>query len=94
MFLEICDTVKINDVSEYAIRLRLFPFSFRDKARRWLQSLQPENIITWEELAQRFLSKLFPSYDTSQLRSEIAQFWLLDFESVYKSWEHFKDIIQ
>ncbi|XP_040987883.1 uncharacterized protein LOC121235614 [Juglans microcarpa x Juglans regia] len=33
MFLEICDTVKINGVTEDTIRLRLFPFSSRDKAR-------------------------------------------------------------
>ena len=39
MFLEICDTVKMNGVTEDIIRLRLFPFSLRDKARGWLQSL-------------------------------------------------------
>ena len=32
-FLEKCDTVKINGASEDAIRLRLFPFSLRDKAK-------------------------------------------------------------
>ena len=32
-FLEICDTIKMNGVSEDAIRLRLFPFSLRDKAK-------------------------------------------------------------
>ncbi|XP_040999874.1 uncharacterized protein LOC121245985 [Juglans microcarpa x Juglans regia] len=37
MFLEICDTVKINGVTEDTIRLRPFPFSLRDKARDWLQ---------------------------------------------------------
>ncbi|KAF5458895.1 hypothetical protein F2P56_022888 [Juglans regia] len=37
--LEICDTVKINGVTDDTIRLRLFPFSLRDKARGWLQSL-------------------------------------------------------
>ncbi|KAF5472037.1 hypothetical protein F2P56_008785 [Juglans regia] len=31
MFLEICDTVKIKGVTEDTIRLRLFPFSLRDK---------------------------------------------------------------
>ncbi|KAF5468628.1 hypothetical protein F2P56_012769 [Juglans regia] len=31
MFFKICDTVKINGVTEYTIRLRLFPFSLRDK---------------------------------------------------------------
>jgi len=31
--LEVCDTLKLNGVSTYAIRLRLLPFSLRDKAR-------------------------------------------------------------
>ena len=51
MFLEICDTIKMNGVPDDVIRLRLFPFSLRDKARGWLQSLQPRSITTWEELA-------------------------------------------
>ena len=33
MFLEICDNVKMNGVIEDTIRLRLFPFSLRVKAR-------------------------------------------------------------
>ena len=32
-FLEIADTVKMNGVTEDVIRMRLFPFSLRDKAR-------------------------------------------------------------
>ena len=32
-FLELCDTFKINGVSNDAIRLRLFPFSLRIKAK-------------------------------------------------------------
>ena len=31
-FLNVCATFKINDVTDEAIRLRLFPFSVRDKA--------------------------------------------------------------
>ena len=50
-FLEIADTVKMNGVTEDVIRMRLFPFSLRGKARGWLQSLQPGSINTWEELA-------------------------------------------
>ena len=46
MFWEICDTMKINGVYEDVVRLRLFPFSLRDKARGWLQSLQLGSIIT------------------------------------------------
>ena len=32
-FLEICDTIKMNGVGDDAIRLRLFPFSLKDKAK-------------------------------------------------------------
>ena len=71
-FLEIVDTVKMNGVTKDVIKMRLFLFSLRDKARGWLQSLQLGNINTWEELAQRLLSKFFPPSKTSQLRGEIA----------------------
>ena len=47
MFLEICDIVKMNGVTKDTIRLRLFPFSLRDKARGWLQSLQPGSVTSW-----------------------------------------------
>ncbi|XP_073138487.1 uncharacterized protein [Henckelia pumila] len=38
-FLEICDTFKQQGVFDDAVRLRLFPFSLRDKAKSWLNSL-------------------------------------------------------
>ena len=36
--LEVCDTVKYNRVSDDAIRLRLFPFSLKKKAKHCLIS--------------------------------------------------------
>ncbi|XP_068666390.1 uncharacterized protein [Aristolochia californica] len=60
MFLEIYDIVKINGVTEDTIRLRLFSFSLRDKARGWLQSLQPVSITSWQDLAEKLLAKFFP----------------------------------
>ena len=84
-FLEIVDTVKMNGVTEDVIRMHLFSFSLRDKAKGWLQSLQPGSINTWGELAQRFLSKFFPPSKTSQLRGEIAQFRQMDFEPLYEA---------
>lgn len=59
-FLEICDMVKMNGVTEDAIRLRLFSFSLRDKAKAWFQSLPYGSITTWDDLAQKFLIKYFP----------------------------------
>ena len=44
-FQEICDTVKMNGVTSEAIRLILFKFSFRDKAKVWLNSF-PQDFFT------------------------------------------------
>ncbi|KAL5559239.1 hypothetical protein UlMin_035450 [Ulmus minor] len=59
-FLEVCDLCKINGVSEDAVRLRVFPFSLRDRAKEWLNSLPPRSITTWNELYQRFIMGWFP----------------------------------
>ena len=58
-FMEVCDTVKYNGVSDDAIRLRLFPFSLKDKAKHWLNSKPPDSIITWAYLVTKFLAKFF-----------------------------------
>ena len=94
MFLEICNTMKLNGVTKDTIRLRLFPFSLRDKARGWLQSLQPRSITSWQDMAKRFLAKSFPPAKTAQLRSEIGEFKQNDFESLYEAWERYKDLIR
>ncbi|KAL8089427.1 hypothetical protein AgCh_039037 [Apium graveolens] len=50
-FVEICSTFKYNGVTDEAIKLRLLPFSLRDKAKDWLHSLPARSITTWEDLA-------------------------------------------
>ena len=63
--LEIANIVKMNEVTEDVIRMHLFPFSLRDKARGWLQSLQLGIINTWEELPSDFCRSFFPHKDFS-----------------------------
>ena len=93
-FLEICDTFRINGVSEDAIRLRLFPFSLRDRAKMWLKSLPPGSITTWDSLAEKFLLKYFPPCKTAKLRNDISSFMQIDGESLYDTWERFKDLLR
>jgi len=71
IFLEVCDTLKINGASTDAIRLRLFPFSLRDKARAWLHSLPPGTISTWDKLTKAFLARFFPPSKMASLRNQI-----------------------
>jgi len=51
-FLTKSDTIKLNRVTTDVIRLRLFPFSLRDRASDWLQNEEPNSFITWR-LSQR-----------------------------------------
>ncbi|KAK5775790.1 hypothetical protein PVK06_043731 [Gossypium arboreum] len=73
-FLEFCNTFKINGVSVDAIRLRLFPFSLRNKAKQWLNSLPRGSITTWEQMIEKFLLKYFPPAKTDKLRNGISSF--------------------
>ena len=67
-------TLKFNKASTDAIRLRLFPFSLRDKARAWLHSLPLGFITMWDELTKAFLAKFFPPSKTASLRNQITSF--------------------
>ena len=73
-FLEICDTFKYNGVSDDVIRLRLFPFTLKDRAKAWLNSQPPTSITTWDLLAKAFLAKYFPQAKTAKIIKDITTF--------------------
>jgi len=73
-FEQYANTLKAKGVSQDAIRLRLFPFSLRDRAWAWLQSLPSNSVTTWEELKNVFLSRYFPPSKTAMPRAQINGF--------------------
>ena len=50
---------RVNGVPDDATRLKLFPFSSKDKAREWLNSLPIGSISDWVILGQKFLLSIF-----------------------------------
>ncbi|XP_039118786.1 uncharacterized protein LOC120254831 [Dioscorea cayenensis subsp. rotundata] len=92
-FLQICSTFKINSVSDDAIRLRLFPFSLRGEAYRWLTSLAPGSITTWKDMVEKFLARYFPPSKAARLRQEISSFRQGDTETLFEAHERFKDLL-
>ena len=74
--------------------LRLFPFSFKDKAKHWLNFLPTNSITTWDQLQLRFLEKYFPIGKTNQLRRAITNFAQMDGEQFHEMWERLRDILQ
>lgn len=91
-FLEKCDTIKLSGVDDTSIKLRLFPFSLKDKAKKWLNSNPTDFFTTWKALSQAFLNKYFPPGKTAKLRNDITNFTQPDGESLYEAWERFKEL--
>ena len=81
-FMEICDTLKYNGVSNDALRLRLFPFTLKDKARAWLKSQLPGSFTNWDDLARAFLEKYFCPSKTAKVVKELTLFQQFENESL------------
>ena len=73
-FLELCDIIKMNSVTEDALRLCLFPFSLKDKAKIWLKTQPASSLMTWDDLAKAFLAKYFPPSKIAKFVTKITAF--------------------
>ncbi|XP_019241897.1 PREDICTED: uncharacterized protein LOC109221924, partial [Nicotiana attenuata] len=89
-FLGVCVMHKQNNVSDDALRLRVFKYSLAGDARRWLQNLPPNSIRSWPELVRAFLAKWFPQSKKSELRDKIFFFKQQLGEHLHEAWDRFK----
>jgi hypothetical protein len=92
-FFDLCKTQNINGLNAEGIRLILFPFSLKDNAKLWLNSLAAGSIYNWEELTTKFLKNFFPAQRTRQLRREIQTFQPKDGDLFFEVWEYFKELL-
>ena len=76
------------------IKLHLFPFSIRDIAATWYESLPYGSMDTWEELVEAYLGRFFPPSLTSERKREIIVFQQGEDESLYIAWERFKRLLK
>ena len=93
-FLRMANTVKLNGVRPEVIKLQLFPFSLRDIAATWFDSLPYGSVNTWEELVEAYLGKFSPPSLTSERRKEISAFNQGTNESLHTAWERFKRLLK
>ncbi|KAK5835300.1 hypothetical protein PVK06_010988 [Gossypium arboreum] len=66
-FLQLYDTFKYNGVSDDAVQLWLFSSSLCDNVTDWLDSLELGSVTMWNDLAKKFLYKIFLISRTIQL---------------------------
>ncbi|KAL4290743.1 hypothetical protein GQ457_14G015820 [Hibiscus cannabinus] len=93
-FLEICNSFKIHGVSNDVLKLKLFPYSLRDKAKTWLNNLQPGSLQSWTQLCRCFLAKFSYTNMTDHLRNQITSFRQEDDEAMHEAWERFRDLFR
>ena len=49
-FQTICSTIQLTGFTEDALKMRLFVFALKDRAKHWFQSLEPNSINSWDHL--------------------------------------------
>ena len=60
-FMRMVDTVKLNGIRPEVIKLHLFPFSLRDVAATWFESLPVGSVNNWEELVEALHEQILSS---------------------------------
>nr|GEV00331.1 reverse transcriptase domain-containing protein [Tanacetum cinerariifolium] len=82
--------IKVNGVTDDALRLYLFPHSLTHHATAWFDRLPRNSITTFEQMAKMFLGKYFPPSMVTKLRNEVTNFCQRPDESLFKAWERYK----
>ncbi|KAI5313298.1 hypothetical protein L3X38_042472 [Prunus dulcis] len=83
----------LTGVTEEQLRMRVFPYTLKDKAKYWLNSLKPGSLMTWGAIQKKFLEKYFSTQKTDMLRDKIFLFAQQDDESFCEAWERFNGLL-
>ncbi|KAK8562060.1 hypothetical protein V6N12_049113 [Hibiscus sabdariffa] len=93
-FLEVCDSFQQQGFHEDVLKLKLFPYSLRDRARAWLSGVPAGSMESWADLCRSFLLRYNPPNMHTQLRNDIASFRQADDESMYECWDRYKGLLR
>nr|GEV21166.1 reverse transcriptase domain-containing protein [Tanacetum cinerariifolium] len=86
-FLHVTQSIKVNGVTDDALRLYVFPHSLTHHATACFNRLPRNSINTFEPMAKMFLGKYFPASMVMKLRNEITNFCQRPDESLFEAWE-------
>ena len=93
-FQAICSAIKLTGFTEDALRLRLFPFTLKERVKLWFHSLTPNSITSWVELQAVFLKKYFPIGKTNDIMRAITSIFQYEGEQFHETWERFKELLR
>ncbi|XP_042009222.1 uncharacterized protein LOC121757808 [Salvia splendens] len=93
-FYELTNSHRPPNVEHHRIKRALFPFSLREKARAWYDSLPGYNIAIFQELKTLFLLEYNSPMKIEKLREEITSFRQKYDESFAEAWKRFTEMIR
>ena len=88
-----CNTFKEETTTVDLMRLKLFPFTLKDKTKILLNSPRPRNIQNWTEMQAEFLKKFFSTHRTNSLKRQISTFSANENEKFYACWERYMEVL-
>nr|GEW75650.1 reverse transcriptase domain-containing protein [Tanacetum cinerariifolium] len=92
-FLHVTQSIKVNEVTDDALHLYLFPHSLTHHATTWFDRVPRNSINTFEQMAKMFLGKYFPPSMVTKLKNEITNFHQRPDDSLFETWECYKLLI-
>ncbi|KAD6454877.1 hypothetical protein E3N88_09583 [Mikania micrantha] len=76
------------------VKLILFPFGLKDRAKEWFSTLPAASIYTWAEMKQQFLSEFYTMKKTTEARAVIRNFKQKGGELFHEAFTRFKDMLR
>ena len=86
-FTQFCSSYYFPGISQEAVKLMLFPFAIKDRARDWFNGTS-KTFTTWNEVQTSFLQEYFSYGRTHALRKLIRDFTQGN-ETFGEAWERF-----
>jgi hypothetical protein len=92
-FSDLCKFRHLQGLDQEGIRFILFPFSLKDNAKLWYNSMPTISIYTWQELSSRFLKNFFLAQRTRHMRKEIQSSQQRDGDLFFEAWGQFNALL-
>ncbi|KAI3682100.1 hypothetical protein L2E82_50132 [Cichorium intybus] len=93
-FLAIANANTPRNIDRDIFRLRLFPFTLKDKAKYWFTSLSSNSITSWEQLKAKFLQEFYPVSKTTEIRRAIQDFQQKPGEAFHEAFDRLKELLR
>ncbi|XP_021975467.1 uncharacterized protein LOC110870591 [Helianthus annuus] len=93
-YAAICSTIGKQGFTLEEVKLRVFQFSLKDRAKQWFSILPSDSIRTWDEMQRTFLEEYYPMSKTSEDRNAIKSFSQHVGETFHEAFKCFNEMLR